>query len=75
MQRLSALDESFLHLENADVQANIGGVSVFEGPAPKHAEVLRRIEAKLAAGSPPSTSTTASRCGTRRAVGLVGYCA
>ena len=48
MQRLSALDASFLHLENADVQANIGGVSVFEGPAPKQAEVLRRIEAKLA---------------------------
>jgi len=45
MQRLSALDASFLHLENADVQANIGGVSVFEGPAPKQAEVLRRIAA------------------------------
>jgi diacylglycerol O-acyltransferase / wax synthase len=47
VQHLSPLDNSFLEIENDDVQANIGGVSVFEGPAPAHSTLLRLVESKL----------------------------
>lgn len=47
MKRSTFVDASFLHAENENVHANIGGVSVFEGPPPSHPEVLRRVAAKL----------------------------
>ena len=47
MQRLSALDNSFLEIETDSIQSNIGGVSVFEGPAPSQAALLRLVESKL----------------------------
>lgn len=47
MQRLSALDNSFLEIETDSIQANIGGVSVFEGPPPSHAALLRLFESRL----------------------------
>lgn len=47
MQRLNPIDVAFLDLESEDVQANIGGVSFFEGPAPSHDELCARIDSKL----------------------------
>lgn len=47
MQRLSALDNSFLEIETDSIQANIGGVSVFEGPVPSQAALRRLVESKL----------------------------
>jgi len=47
VQRLSPLDNSFLEIESESIQANIGGVSIFEGPAPSHRALLRLVEAKL----------------------------
>lgn len=47
MQRLNALDNSFLEIETASIQANIGGVSIFERPAPSQAVLLRLFESKL----------------------------
>ncbi len=47
MEHLNTLDAVFLGLEDEDVQANIGGVSIFEGPVPSHAELCARIESKL----------------------------
>jgi len=47
MQRLNALDNSFLEIETDSIQSNIGGVSIFEGPAPSQAVLLRLFESKL----------------------------
>jgi diacylglycerol O-acyltransferase len=47
MKRLSVLDAGFLHLEDASSPMHIGGVSLFEGPAPSRDEVIRLLEAKL----------------------------
>ena len=47
MHRLSPLDNSFLEIESESIQANIGGVSVFEGPPPAHKTLLRLVDAKL----------------------------
>lgn len=43
MDQLLALDTLFLGMENDEVQANIGGVSVFEGPAPTRSELADQI--------------------------------
>lgn len=43
MEQLLALDTMFLGLEDENVQSNIGGISVFEGPAPTHSELRRQI--------------------------------
>ncbi|MEA2124446.1 MAG: diacylglycerol O-acyltransferase / wax synthase, partial [Solirubrobacteraceae bacterium] len=50
-QRLSALDATFLELEDADPSAHmhIGGVMIFSGSAPTQAELLERLEARLPA--------------------------
>src|SRR5271156_5332922 len=48
MQRLTALDASFLDLETDEVGANVAWFSVLEGPAPDHDELMRYIEGKLA---------------------------
>jgi WS/DGAT/MGAT family acyltransferase len=43
MDQLSALDSAFLEMESDAVQSNIGGISIFEGPAPTYDEVCERI--------------------------------
>ena len=45
--RLSALDASFLHIEDGVSHMHIGSVAIFEGPAPPQEAVLRMIAAKL----------------------------
>ncbi len=47
MDHLTALDAFFLEMESDAVQSNIGGLSVFEGPAPTHDEVCDRIAGKM----------------------------
>ena len=47
MQRLSPLDNSFLEIETDSIQANIGGISIFEGPAPSQTALLRLVGSKL----------------------------
>jgi len=48
MDQLLALDSLYLGLEDENVQANIGGVSLLEGPAPKMSELTAHAEAMLA---------------------------
>ena len=48
MQRMSAQDASFLHIESDESPMHVGGVSVFEGPPPPFDELLGLIGAKLA---------------------------
>lgn len=47
MERLSALDATFLHVEDEVSHMHLGSVGLFEGPAPGHDELLTAIEAKL----------------------------
>lgn len=47
MDQLQARDALFLGIESPDVQANIGGAIILEGPAPKYEELAAHIEAKL----------------------------
>lgn len=47
MDQLQPLDSLFLDLESEQVQANIGGMTVFEGPAPSYAELAAKIESRL----------------------------
>ncbi len=47
MDTLSALDAQFLHLEDDVTTLHIGGVAVFEGPAPTYDEFVASFEAKL----------------------------
>lgn len=46
-QRLSVLDELFLHLEGPNTHMHVGGVAVFEGPPPDYADVIDTIERRL----------------------------
>jgi diacylglycerol O-acyltransferase / wax synthase len=48
MNRMSVQDASFLQIESDDQPMHVGGVSIFEGPPPPHAEVLAMIDDKLA---------------------------
>jgi diacylglycerol O-acyltransferase / wax synthase len=48
LNRMSAQDASFLHIESDDRPMHVGGVSVFEGPPPPFADTTSIIEAKLA---------------------------
>src|SRR5690349_2534283 len=47
MDRLSPLDSTFLHVEDAVTHMHIASVAIFEGPAPAHEEILAAIAAKL----------------------------
>lgn len=47
MDWMSAIDSSFLHLENDVTPMHIGGVSLFEGPPPPFAELRRMVAGKL----------------------------
>ena len=45
--RLTALDASFLHLEDATSHMHVASVTVFEGPPPTHRELLDHVERRL----------------------------
>ena len=47
MERLSALDAEFLHIEDGAVHMHIAGACVFNGPAPEGREVEALIASKL----------------------------
>ncbi|MDQ3958268.1 MAG: wax ester/triacylglycerol synthase family O-acyltransferase [Actinomycetota bacterium] len=46
-ERLSVLDELFLHLEGPDTHMHVGGAAIFEGPPPEYEEVLDMIRRRL----------------------------
>lgn len=47
LDRLTAVDASFLHQEDAVSHMHIGAVTIFEGPAPPFAEVREHLRARL----------------------------
>jgi diacylglycerol O-acyltransferase len=47
MERMSAQDASFLHIEDESTPMHVGGVSIFEGPPPPFEEFQAKIAAKL----------------------------
>jgi WS/DGAT/MGAT family acyltransferase len=47
MEPMSALDATFLHLEDANNPLHIGSVAVLEGPPPTYGDLVRLIAAKL----------------------------
>jgi len=47
LDRLTAVDASFLHQEDADSHMHIGAVTLFEGPAPSFVEVAEHIRSRL----------------------------
>jgi diacylglycerol O-acyltransferase / wax synthase len=47
MEWMSAIDSSFLHVENDSTPMHIGGVSIFAGPPPPFAELRQMVERKL----------------------------
>src|SRR5258708_38955278 len=47
MDRMSPLDASFLHIEDENSHLHMGAVAIFDGPPPRHDEVLRWIGGKL----------------------------
>ena len=47
MEPMSALDASFLHVEDRNRPMHIGGVSLFEGPPPPFERLLEMVEGKL----------------------------
>ncbi|MHB8243084.1 MAG: wax ester/triacylglycerol synthase domain-containing protein, partial [Solirubrobacteraceae bacterium] len=44
---MSAIDSSFLHIENDSTPMHIGGVSIFAGPAPPFEDLRKMVEGKL----------------------------
>ncbi len=63
MQSMSAQDATFLHVENDVTPMHIGGVSIFEGPAPSFDEL-----SEMVGGSFTTPRATARRCGSCRSV-------
>jgi diacylglycerol O-acyltransferase / wax synthase len=47
LDRLTATDASFLHQETADSHMHIGGVVIFEGPAPPFSDFLKHVGSRL----------------------------
>ena len=45
--RLTALDSSFLHLEDATSHMHVASVTIFEGPPPSHRELVDHIQLRL----------------------------
>jgi WS/DGAT/MGAT family acyltransferase len=45
--RLSSIDASFLHQEKESSHMHVGGLVIFEGPAPGHAEFAEHIRSRL----------------------------
>lgn len=46
-ERLSVLDEMFLHLEGGNTHMHVGGVAIFEGPPPDYEDALDMVRARL----------------------------
>src|SRR5438094_5618665 len=46
--RLTALDSSFLHLEDATSHMHVASVTIFEGSPPAYDELVRHVENRLA---------------------------
>jgi WS/DGAT/MGAT family acyltransferase len=46
-ERLTGLDTSFLHMERAGAHMHVASSSIFEGPAPTHAEFRDHIASRL----------------------------
>jgi WS/DGAT/MGAT family acyltransferase len=46
--RLTALDSSFLHLEDATSHMHVAAVTIFEGPPPGYEELVEHVEGRLA---------------------------
>jgi WS/DGAT/MGAT family acyltransferase len=46
-ERLTVLDELFLHLEGPDTHMHVGGVAIFEGPPPDYEDVKDMIQRRL----------------------------
>jgi WS/DGAT/MGAT family acyltransferase len=46
-ERLTVLDDMFLHLEGPNTHMHVGGVALFEGPAPDYQEVLDMVRKRL----------------------------
>jgi diacylglycerol O-acyltransferase len=47
MEWMSAIDSSFLHVENGNTPMHIGGVSIFEGPPPPFEDLRAMVAGKL----------------------------
>jgi diacylglycerol O-acyltransferase len=47
MEWMSAIDSSFLHIENDTTPMHIGGVSIFEGPPPPFEDLRAMVTGKL----------------------------
>jgi diacylglycerol O-acyltransferase / wax synthase len=47
MEWMSAIDSSFLHVENDTTPMHIGGVSIFEGPPPPFEDLRAMVASKL----------------------------
>jgi WS/DGAT/MGAT family acyltransferase len=47
IERLSVLDELFLHLEGPDSHMHVGGVAVFEGPPPDYEDIKDMVQRRL----------------------------
>ena len=54
--RLTGLDSSFLHLEDATSHMHVASVMVFEGPPPPYDELVAAFERRLAARAPLPTA-------------------
>jgi WS/DGAT/MGAT family acyltransferase len=46
-QRLTVLDELFLHLEGPNTHMHVGGAAIFEGPPPDYEDVLDMVQRRL----------------------------
>lgn len=46
-ERLTVLDELFLHLEDPNTHMHVGGVAIFDGPAPDREDILEMIQRRL----------------------------
>ncbi|MGH2796464.1 MAG: WS/DGAT/MGAT family O-acyltransferase [Thermoleophilaceae bacterium] len=46
-ERLTVLDEMFLHLEGPSTHMHVGGIALFEGEPPDYDDVLRMIDERL----------------------------
>ena len=55
VQRMSALDASFLLLEDASTTLHMGSLAIFEGPAPSHEEFHALVRRTLPLSPPRST--------------------
>jgi diacylglycerol O-acyltransferase / wax synthase len=46
-ERLTVLDELFLHLEGPNTHMHVGGAAIFEGPPPDYEDLLESFERRL----------------------------